>query len=73
MTEQQNAGDSALPVIVSVALNCSAVGRSSVDDWEGGSLNKIYNCIQRTAAAAATHRYQHIRWRVLPGDLEDIF
>lgn len=48
MTKQQKVGDSALPAIVSLSLNSSAGGRSSADDWEGGSLVKIYICSQPT-------------------------
>lgn len=42
MTVQQKTSDSALPVVVTVAQNVSAGGRSSADDSEGGSLDKIY-------------------------------
>lgn len=54
MTVQQKDGDSALPAIVSVAMNGSAGGRSSGDDWEGGSLVKIYICTQPTASTTTT-------------------
>lgn len=54
MTVQQKAGDSALPAIVSVALNGSARGRSSADDWEGGSLVKIYICSQPANTTTTT-------------------
>lgn len=53
MTKQQKVGDSALPAIESVSLNGSAGGRSSADDWEGGSLVKIYICSQPTATTTA--------------------
>lgn len=48
MTVQQKRGESALPVVVTVALYVSFEGRSSADDWEGGSLGKIYICSQIT-------------------------
>lgn len=54
MTLRQKDGDSALPAIVSVSLNGSAGGRSSADDWEGGSLVKIYICSQPTATTTTT-------------------
>ena len=54
MTVQQKDSDSALPAIVSEALNGSAGGRSSADDWEGGSLVKIYICSQPTATTTTT-------------------
>lgn len=54
MTVQQKTSDSALPVVVTVALNVSAEGRSSADDWEGGSLVKIYICSQPTTTTTVT-------------------
>lgn len=54
MTVQQKTSDSALPVVVTVALNVSAEGRSSADDWEGGSLVKIYICSQPTTITTVT-------------------
>ena len=53
MTAQQK-DDSVLPAVVRVALNGSAGGRSSADDWEGGSLVKIYIYSQPTVTTTTT-------------------
>lgn len=53
MTGQQK-DDSVQPAVVKVALNGSAVGRSSADDWKGGSLIKIYIYSQPTATTTTT-------------------